>query len=85
MSGTVDLVRETQDLHARVVPTLGDSVSAAAVLVNPIWGLPLIIIQRMLKNPLGQIFAVEYQVTGTWTKAHVDRLKTDVRSTEANP
>jgi uncharacterized protein YhdP len=84
MSGTVDLVRETQDLHTRVIPTLGDSVSAAAILVNPIWGLPLIIIQRLLKNPLGQIFAVEYQVTGSWTKPQVKRLRTDVRSTEAN-
>lgn len=85
MSGTVDLVHETQDLHARVTPTLGDSVSAAAVLVNPIWGLPLILLQRLLKDPLGQIFAVEYQVTGTWTKPHVERLRTDVRSAEANP
>lgn len=85
MSGTTDLVRETQDLHARVIPTLGDSVSAAAILVNPIWGVPLIFIQRLLKDPLGQIFAVEYHVTGTWTKAHVERLRTDVRSAEANP
>ena len=35
MKGTVDLVRETQDLNLRVVPSLGDAASLYAVLINP--------------------------------------------------
>jgi len=85
MSGTVDLVRETQDLDARVTPTLGDSVSAAAILVNPIWVLPSFLIQRILKDPIGQIFAVDYHVTGTWTEPKVEHRKAEVRSVEAEP
>jgi uncharacterized protein (TIGR02099 family) len=84
MSGSVDLVRETQDLQARVTPTLGDSVSAAAILVNPIWGLPLILLQRILKDPLGQIFAVDYEVTGTWTEPKVKNRKANVSRVEAS-
>lgn len=85
MSGSVDLVHETQDLNARVTPTLGDSVSAAAILVNPIWVLPSLLIQRILKNPLGQIFAVEYHVTGSWTEPHIEHRKAEVRSAEGGP
>jgi uncharacterized protein (TIGR02099 family) len=81
MSGQVDLVKETQDLRARVEPSVGDSVSGiVAVVVNPVWGLGALLLQRILKNPLGQALSFEYHVTGTWTEPKVDRLKADVRS-----
>jgi uncharacterized protein (TIGR02099 family) len=83
MSGEVDLAKETQNLHARVAPSVGDSVSLGAVLINPIWGLPLLLVQRILKDPLGQIFAFDYQVTGTWVEPKVERLKAEVRSADA--
>ncbi len=76
MSGDVDLVRETQNLHARVVPSLGGSLSSiAAFLVNPVFGLGTLVVQRILKDPFGQIFAVEYTVTGSWSDPKVERLK----------
>jgi uncharacterized protein (TIGR02099 family) len=81
MSGQVDLVRETQDLMARVEPSVGDSVSGVvAVVVNPVWGLGALLLQRILKNPLGQALTFDYHVTGTWTEPHVERLKAEVRS-----
>ncbi|HEX4798713.1 MAG TPA: YhdP family protein [Burkholderiales bacterium] len=84
MEGQVDLARETQDLHARVEPSVGDSVSAiVAVIVNPVWGLGSLIVQKILRNPLGQAFAFEYRVTGTWTEPHPERLKADIRSAGA--
>ena len=84
MSGQVDLVKETQDLHARVEPSVGDSLSSIVLLaVNPVWGLGALILDKILKNPLGQALAFEYHVTGTWAEPVVDRLKADVRSTEA--
>jgi uncharacterized protein (TIGR02099 family) len=87
MSGSVDLARETQDLHARVEPSVGDSVSSiVTIAINPVWGLGSLLLQKILKNPLGQVFAFEYHVTGTWTKPEVERLKADVRTAaEAAP
>jgi uncharacterized protein YhdP len=83
MKGQVDLVRETQDLHARVEPSVGNSVASIAVIVNPVWGLGAFIIDKILKNPLGQALTFEYNVTGTWTEPKAKRLKADVRSPDA--
>ena len=81
MDGQVDLARETQDLHARVEPSVGDSLSAiVALVVNPVWGLGSLILQKILKNPLGQALRFEYRVTGTWTDPKAERLKLDVRT-----
>jgi len=83
MKGQVDLVRETQDLHARVEPSVGNSVASIAVIVNPVWGLGAFIIDKILKNPLGQALTFEYSVTGTWTDPIPKRLKADVRSADS--
>jgi len=56
MHGQVDLVNETQDLYARVEPSVGDSISAIVlVAVNPVWGLGALILDKILKNPFGQV------------------------------
>ena len=86
MSGRVDLVKETQDLRARVEPSVGDSVSGiVAVVINPVWGLGALLLQKILKNPLGQVLSFDYHVTGTWTDPKVERLKADVRSAPPRP
>jgi uncharacterized protein YhdP len=82
-SGRVDLVHETQDLHARVEPSVGNSISSiVAVIVNPVWGLGAFILDKILKNPLGQALAFEYHVTGTWTEPKVERLKAEARAAD---
>ena len=79
----MDLVKETQDLQARVEPMVGDSLSSVlAVIVNPVWGLGALIVQKIFRNPLGQAFTFDYRVTGTWTDPKVDRVKADVRVAE---
>ncbi|HEY6721616.1 MAG TPA: YhdP family protein [Burkholderiales bacterium] len=84
MDGKVDLVNETQDLHARVEPSVGAAIpSLLLIIVNPVWGLGALILDKILKNPLGQALAFEYRVTGTWTKPEVERLKAEVRNVEA--
>ncbi len=79
MSGTIDLARESQNLHLRVVPSVGDSASTIAgfFLANPVFGIGATILQRLLKDPLGQIFSVEYDVTGTWNDPKVARTRVD--------
>jgi uncharacterized protein YhdP len=74
MSGALDLARETQKLTVRVVPGIGGTASTALVLVNPAIGVATAIANSVLKNPLGQIFAYEYSVTGSWNDPKVAKL-----------
>ena len=75
MTGTVDLARETQDLHVRVVPALDSTAStAAAVAISPVAGLTTLLAQKLLKNPLGQMFAFEYGISGGWADPKVEKL-----------
>jgi uncharacterized protein (TIGR02099 family) len=85
MSGTADLAHETQDLKVRIVPGLGDSASTAIAIVNPVAGVTAALAQRVLKNPLGQIFAYEFSVTGGWTEPQVTRLNPPGRPGEGLP
>ena len=82
MSGVVDLARETQNLRVRVVPSLGDSASTVIALVNPLLAIPAAIAQKILKDPLGHIFAFDYAVTGTWTDPKVEKLGVEARAVD---
>jgi uncharacterized protein (TIGR02099 family) len=75
MSGDVNLASETQNLRVRVVPGLGDSASTVIGIVNPVAGVTAALAQRVLKNPLGQIFAHEFSVTGGWSDPQVARIE----------
>ena len=80
MTGNIDLAGETQDLRLRVVPSLGDSAATAATLllkINPITGLGAMLAQRIFKDPLGQLFAFEYTVTGNWSDPKVERAQVE--------
>ena len=78
ITGQADLARETQDLAVRVVPVVGDSVAAAAAvaLLNPILGVGALLAQRLLKDPLGQMLAYQYRITGPWEDPKVERVGT---------
>jgi uncharacterized protein (TIGR02099 family) len=87
LTGHADLARETQDLTVRVVPSVGDSVAAAAAvaLLNPIVGVGALLAQRILKDPLGQMLAFEYRVTGPWEEPKVERLRAPEGPVEPDP
>ena len=74
MRGDVDLARETQNLRVRIIPGVGDTAGTALVFVNPAVGVAAVIAQRVLKNPLGQMLAYQYTVTGTWSDPKVARV-----------
>lgn len=83
MSGDADLARETQNLRVRVVPLFGDTVSGAATLLGgPIVGLTTLLLQKVLKDPIGQISAYEYSITGTWDNPVVTKLKKKVEDSK---
>ncbi len=79
MSGEVDLGKETQDLKVRVIPSLGDTASAVLAFLNPLLIFPAAIAQRILKDPLGHIFAFNYAVTGSWADPKVERTRVEAR------
>ena len=77
ITGRADLARETQDLTVRVVPSIGDSIAVAAgvALLNPILGAGALLAQRLLRDPLGQMLAYEYSVTGSWAEPKVLQVR----------
>ena len=74
MRGELHLADETQNLRVRVLPSLADSASLGIGIVNPVAGVAAVIAQRILKNPLGQIFAFDYDVSGSWTDPKVVKV-----------
>ena len=77
MKGETDLARETQNLQVRVVPSLalGDTAALGLGFVNPVAGVAALLAQRILKNPLGQIFSFDYDVSGTWSDPKVAKIE----------
>jgi len=73
MSGLVDLNLEAQNLQVRVIPRVDGVASTVVGLINPIAGVATMIAQKLLKDPLGQLAAYEYNITGTWTDPKVDK------------
>jgi len=82
MTGTTDIARETQELALRVVPEVGGGVAAAAglALLNPIIGAGTLLAQQLLKNPIGQMIALEYDVSGTWQNPRIRQRTAAVTS-----
>ena len=74
IAGDADLAKETGNLRVRVVPALGDSASTLVGLLNPAYGIATLIAQKLLKNPLGNIFAFEYAISGKWSDPKVEKL-----------
>lgn len=75
ISGQTDLTSETQNLQVQIVPQLSDSVAlAGAALGGPVVGVPLYLLQKALKDPLGQIVSFRYAITGTWGDPQVSKL-----------
>ncbi|HTS20632.1 MAG TPA: YhdP family protein [Casimicrobiaceae bacterium] len=80
ISGETDLARETQQLRIRVQPTLSAGVSVGAavlLLANPIIGAAVgagsLLAQKVLQDPIEQIFSYEYVVSGSWSDPVVER------------
>lgn len=76
MSGEADLAHETQKLRVRITPMLGDSVSVAgAFLGGPVVGLAALVVQKVLKDPIGRMASYEYQISGTWSDPKVSKIQ----------
>jgi uncharacterized protein (TIGR02099 family) len=84
MAGEVSLPMETQNLTLKVVPEVGEGVAiAATVLGTPVMGLTTLLLQKLLKNPLGKAVSYEYFVTGSWDNPSVTRIGAPTQPKEA--
>ncbi|MDR5853637.1 AsmA-like C-terminal region-containing protein [Caballeronia sp. LZ062] len=78
MQGTVDLPKKTQDLHVKVIPTVGaGAVALGAAVINPLLGLGALAADLALSQSIKKAFAVDYSITGSWSKPVVQRLHGD--------
>jgi uncharacterized protein (TIGR02099 family) len=86
MQGETDLARETQNLKVRVAPQLGQGVSVAgAFLGGPVVGIAALVAQKLLKDPIDQIAAYEYSITGTWDNPNVVKIGGNAAATQGQP
>ncbi|MFO1310555.1 MAG: YhdP family protein [Burkholderiales bacterium] len=82
LTGNIDLANETQALDVRVKPAISSMFSAGAAalfIANPIVGAAVgagtLLAQKLLNDPLDQIFSYDYRVTGPWTDPLVVRAE----------
>ena len=65
MRGETDLKRETQRLFVTVQPELGTTAALGVALVNPVAGVATLLANKLLQDPLNQMFGFDYLVTGS--------------------
>jgi uncharacterized protein YhdP len=83
MSGDVNLASETQQLDVHVYPSMSESVALGTALINPAVGLGALVLQKALKDPLGQMLGLNYSVAGTWTAPTVTKKKREHKDQDA--
>ncbi len=67
MAGSVDLVRETQNLHIIVTPDLNlGAVSFAYLFINPAVGLGTLLAQAAVRDSVNKGLSQEFDLQGTW-------------------
>ncbi|AQG97731.1 hypothetical protein A9R05_01970 [Burkholderia sp. KK1] len=78
MQGIVDMPQKTQDLHVKVIPTVGAGAAAiGAAVINPLLGLGVLAADIALSASIQKAFARDYSITGSWSKPVIQRLKGD--------
>jgi uncharacterized protein YhdP len=79
MTGKVNLVTETADLRVHIEPALSGTLAVGTFLaINPAAGAVAWLAQKILKDPLGHVFAYEYSMTGPWADLKWDKAPVPV-------
>jgi uncharacterized protein YhdP len=87
LEGSTDIVGETLDLQAVIVPNLDVSGAAlaAGIAVNPLIGLGAFVTQWLLKTPLAKSMTVRYRITGSWDDPKVEDMPVGTAEHAAQP
>ncbi len=78
LEGTANLVSNTLDMQAAVVPNLDVSGAAiaAGIALNPIVGVGAFLTQLLLQTPLEKAMAARYQITGNLAEPTISEMAT---------
>jgi uncharacterized protein YhdP len=84
MDGQVDLKRETQNLKVRILPTISDNVSIAAIAVNPAIGVGVLLASKLFRDPLDKLGSFDYNVSGSWADPKFEKMGKAKARAESN-
>lgn len=73
LAGDANIAAETQNLRVKVLPSLSTGAALGAAIVNPLIGGAVYLGSKVLKDPIDQMFAYEYRISGTWSDPHVEK------------
>lgn len=77
ISGQTDLVRETLDLQALVLPKFNaDAPALALTLLNPAVGVGTFVAQWFLKDEISNLMSSTYKISGTFQNPVIDKATT---------
>jgi uncharacterized protein YhdP len=90
LDGSVDIVKETQDLAVVVLPEINAGAASVAygLMVNPVVGLGTFLAQLFLRDPLMHVFTMEYHIAGSWKDPEISKVSRNAGksgSVAANP
>ncbi|MCO4860254.1 TIGR02099 family protein [Cupriavidus sp. WGlv3] len=76
MSGTANLLRETQDLRVEVVPRINaTTTSIAAAFINPALGIGTLAAQLLFADEFSKMFTRHYRISGSWANPQVGKVE----------
>lgn len=86
MEGKADIVRETQDIRAVVVPEINaGTASLIATVINPAVGLGSFLAQAILRQPLIQVSTQSFRIHGPWNNPVVEALASPTNADPEQP
>lgn len=75
MSGSANLLRETQDLNVQVVPRINaTTTSVAAAFINPVLGIGTLAAQLLFADEFSRVFTQHYRITGSWADPQIGKV-----------
>lgn len=75
ISGESDFAKRTLDNHVVFLPDINaGNASLAVAFINPAVGIGTFLAQLFLKEPLSQLFKVEYDITGSWDNPVIQKV-----------
>ena len=74
VGGSINLVRETLDLDAIILPAINAGGPALALsIINPAVGIGTFLTQWVLKDQLSNMFRMEYEIKGTFDEPSIEK------------
>ena len=86
MGGSINLVRETLDLDAIILPAINAGGPALALsIINPAVGIGTFLTQWVLKDQLSSMFRMEYEIKGTFDEPSIEKASSTALGMEIKP